>query len=129
MLEAFENYLFFGVIGFVAGIIITRFYFKTSIQKRDISRVIEYAMIEKNISMLESLTRELNLLVSRIQEEGEELGSQLQLTKDVETMFRTKPSPIEEVQDSVLDEALQDLEAKGNNKEKEVTDYDEEPIN
>lgn len=129
MLEAFENYLFFGVIGFVAGIIVTRFYFKTSIQKRDISRVIEYAMIEKNISMLESLTRELNLLVSRIHEEGEELGSQLQLTKDVETMFRTKPSPIEEVQDSVLDEALQDLEAKGNNKEKEVTDYDEEPIN
>ncbi len=128
-MEAFENYLFFGVIGFVAGIIVTRFYFKTSIQKRDISRVIEYAMIEKNISMLESLTRELNLLVSRIQEEGEELGSQLQLTKDVETMFRTKPSPIEEVQDSVLDEALQDLEAKGNNKEKEVTDYDEEPIN
>ncbi|MFB0558351.1 MAG: hypothetical protein ACETVY_04455 [Candidatus Bathyarchaeia archaeon] len=128
-MEAFENYLFFGVIGFVAGIIVTRFYFKTSIQKRDISRVIEYAMIEKNISMLESLTRELNLLVSRIHEEGEELGSQLQLTKDVETMFRTKPSPIEEVQDSVLDEALQDLEAKGNNKEKEVTDYDEEPIN
>lgn len=129
MLDAFENYLFFSVIGFAVGVIVTRFYFKSSIQKRDIKRVIEYAMIEKNISMIESLTRELNKLVSRIQEEGEELGSQIQLTKDVETMLRTQPSPVEEAPDSVLDEALQHLEAKNKNKDKKAQNYDTEPVN
>lgn len=129
MLDAFENYLFFIVIGFAVGVIVTRFYFKSSIQKRDIKRVIEYAMIEKNISMIESLTRELNKLVSRIQEEGEELGSQIQLTKDVETMLRTQPSPVEEAPDSVLDEALQHLEAKNKNKDKKAQNYDTEPVN
>lgn len=129
VLEAFENYLFFGVIGFAAGILVTRLYFRSSIQRRDISRVIEYAMIEKNISMIESLTKELNNLVSKIQEEGDELESQIKLSKDMETMFRTPPAITKRVQDTIMDRVLHNIEKKRDDKDDVVKDYEIEPVN
>ncbi len=128
VLEAFENYLFFGVIGFAAGILVTRLYFKSSIQRRDISRVIEYAMIEKNISMIESLTKELNKLVSKIQEEGDELESQIKLSKDMETMFRSQPAISKGVQDTIMDRVLHNIESKRDDKDDSVKDYEIEPV-
>lgn len=129
LLEAFENYLFFGVIGFAAGILVTRLYFRSSIQRRDISRVIEYAMIEKNISMIESLTKELNKLVSKIQEEGDELESQIKLSKDMETMFRTPPAITKRVKDTIMDRVLHNIENKRDDKDDAVKDYEIEPVN
>ncbi|MCW4035942.1 MAG: hypothetical protein NWE75_02000 [Candidatus Bathyarchaeota archaeon] len=128
VLEAFENYLFFGVIGFAAGILVTRLYFRSSIQRRDISRVIEYAMIEKNISMIESLTKELNKLVSKIQEEGDELESQIKLSKDMETMFRSQPAITERVQDTIMERVLHNIEKKRDDKDDAVKDYEIEPV-
>ncbi len=128
VLEAFENYLFFGVIGFAAGILVTRLYFKSSIQRRDISRVIEYAMIEKNISMIESLTKELNKLVSKIQEEGDELESQIKLSKDMETMFRSQPAISKGVQDTIMDRVLHNIDSKRDDKDDSVKDYEIEPV-
>jgi len=56
MLELFEEYLIGGIFGFIAGVVVARLFFKSSIERKKIGDLIEWAMVEKTISRMESMT-------------------------------------------------------------------------
>jgi hypothetical protein len=88
MLEAYESYLLIGLLGFAAGVVVTRLVFRSSLQRRQIGEVIEYAMVEKTISQLESMTTILNRLVADIKTSAEELSEKIEFAQDMEPVTR-----------------------------------------
>lgn len=84
MLELFEDYLIVGVLGFIAGIVVTRLFFKSNLERKKIGEVIEWAMVEKTISRLESMTANLNQLVADIKLSAEELSEKIEFVQDLE---------------------------------------------
>ena len=88
MLELFEDYLIVGVIGFIVGVIVTRLFFKPSMERRKIGEVIEWAMVEKTISRLESMTTILNRLIADIKSSAEELTERIEIVQDIEPQVK-----------------------------------------
>ena len=84
MFEFFRDYFLGAFFGFIAGVLIARFYFRTSIQRRKIGEVIEWAMVEKTISQLESMTTILNRLVADIKSSADELTEKIEIAQDLE---------------------------------------------
>ena len=84
MFEFFRDYFLGAILGFIAGVLIARFYFRTSIQRRKIGEVIEWAMVEKTISQLESMTTILNRLVADIKSSADELTEKIEIAQDLE---------------------------------------------
>lgn len=84
MLELIEDYLIVGILGFIAGIVVTRLFFKSNLQRKKIGEVIEWAMVEKTISRLESMTTILNRLVADIKSSAEELTEKIEFAQDLE---------------------------------------------
>jgi len=84
MFEFFQDYFLGAIFGFIAGVLIARFYFRTSIQRRKIGEVIEWAMVEKTISQLESMTTILNRLVADIKSSADELTEKIEIAQDLE---------------------------------------------
>jgi len=91
MLELFENYLIVGLLGFAAGAVVTRLFYRSSLKRRQIGEVIEYAMVEKTISQLESMTIILNRLVADIKASAEELSEKIEYAQDLEPVARGTP--------------------------------------
>ena len=88
MLELFEDYLIVGVIGFIVGVVVTRLFFKSSMERRKIGEVIEWAMVEKTISRLESMTTILNRLIADIKSSAEELTERIEIAQDIEPQVK-----------------------------------------
>jgi len=88
MLELFEDYLIGGVVGFVVGVIVARVFFKSKIERKRIGEVIEWAMIEKTISRLDSMTTILNRLVADIKSSAEELTEKIEIAQDMEPIVK-----------------------------------------
>ena len=88
MLERFEDYLIVGVIGFIVGVVVTRLFFKSNLQRRKIGEVIEWAMVEKTISRLESMTTILNRLIADIKSSAEELTERIEIAQDIEPQVK-----------------------------------------
>ena len=84
MLELFEEYLIGGIFGFIAGVVVTRLFFKSSIERKKIGDLIEWAMVEKTISRMESMTTILNRLIADIKSSAEELTEKLEIAQDLE---------------------------------------------
>ena len=84
MLELYEDYLLMGIFGFLVGVVVTRLFFKSNIERRKIGDVIEWAMVEKTISRLESMTTILNRLVADIKLSAEELTEKIEFVQDLE---------------------------------------------
>jgi hypothetical protein len=84
LIEEIQSYLLGGVFGFVAGFLVTRFLFRTRMRKKKISDVIEYAMIDKTVSQLNSMTVILNRLVSDIKNAADELTERIEFAQDME---------------------------------------------
>jgi len=84
MLELIEEYLLGGVFGFVAGVVVTRLFFRSSIQRRKLGEVIEWGMVEKTISRLESMTTILNRLIADIKSSADELTEKIEFAQDLE---------------------------------------------
>ena len=96
VLELIELYLVGGVVGFVVGVIVARFYFESKIEMKNIGLVIEYAMVHKDIKRLRSLARQLEKLVEDVEGCSEDITNRLELSKDIEeNLYKT-----EEEQDS-----------------------------
>lgn len=91
MLELFEDYLIVGVIGFIVGVVVTRLFFKSSMERRKIGEVIEWAMVEKTISRLESMTTILNRLIADIKSSAEELTERIEIAQDIEPQVKEPP--------------------------------------
>jgi len=68
----------------VVGVIVARFFFKSKIERKRIGEVIEWAMIEKTISRLDSMTTILNRLVADIKSSAEELTEKIEIAQDLE---------------------------------------------
>lgn len=79
-----ENYLIVGIIGFVVGVVVTRLFFRSSLQRRQIGEVIEWAMVEKTIARLESMTSILNQLIADIKANADELTERIEIAQDLE---------------------------------------------
>ncbi len=90
VLDIIENYIVCASLSFAAGIAAAWLYFKQSIQRKGIGQVIECALIQKNISQLDSLSATLNRLVAQMKESGDELSEQIRLAQDIE--WNLKPS-------------------------------------
>jgi hypothetical protein len=116
-----KTYFVGAVIGFIVGIFVARFYFKTSIRQRELGRVIECAMIQKNVSNLESLSNTLNQLVSEIQEESEVLSNQMKLAQDIELNLRPNHNKIDEIQEKIITEEGPYVSIEVNNNVNEIT--------
>lgn len=84
MLEILEEYILGGIFGLIAGVFITRLYFKHTIQVKTIGKVIEWAMIEKKIMQLGSMSTTLNQLISDIKSSAEEVTEKLKTAQDLE---------------------------------------------
>jgi len=84
LLELFEDYLIVGIIGFVVGVVVTRLFFRSKLQRRQLGEVIEWAIVEKTISRLESMTTILNQLVADIKASAEELTERIEIAQDLE---------------------------------------------
>lgn len=121
VLDMIKTYFVGAVIGFIVGIFVARFYFKTSIRQRELGRVIECAMIQKNVSNLESLSNTLNQLVSEIQEESEVLSNQMKLAQDIELNLRPNHNKIDEIQEKIITEEGPYVSIEVNNNVNEIT--------
>lgn len=104
VLDILKTYFVGAVIGFFVGIFVARFYFKSSIRQRELGRVIECAMIQKNVSNLELLSNTLNQLVSEIREESDVLSSQMKLARDLELNLRPNRNASDETQEKITAE-------------------------
>ena len=91
MLELIEEYLIGGIFGFIAGVVVTRLFFKSNIERKKIGELIEWAMVEKTISRLESMTTILNRLIADIKSSAEELTEKLEIAQDLEPSIKEAP--------------------------------------
>ena len=76
--------LFYGVLGLILGIILSREFYKYMNENKAISKIIDTAMIENNVFELEALSMDLIQLVSKIMDSSEELNSQVVNVRDIE---------------------------------------------
>lgn len=83
-MEPFNIFIIGCTVGLVAGIAVTRLYFKFSIEQKTIGQVIEYGMIHNKISKLRSTTSILNRVVADIQECSDEITERLEISRDIE---------------------------------------------
>lgn len=120
VLDIIKTYFVGAVIGFIVGIFIARFYFKTSIRQRELGRVIECAMIQKNVSNLELLSNTLNQLVSEIQEESEVLSNQMKLAQDLELNLRPNQNIGDEIPEKIIAEEEPHASVETNNDVDEI---------
>ena len=84
LLDLFRDYVIAGIVGFVVGVVVTRLFFRSHLQRRQIGEVIEWAMVEKTISRLESMTTILNRLVADIKASADELTERIEIAQDLE---------------------------------------------
>jgi hypothetical protein len=120
VLDIIKTYFVGAVIGFIVGIFVARFYFKTGIRQRELGRVIECAMIQKNVSNLELLSNTLNQLVSEIKEESEVLSSQVKLAQDLELNLRPNQNIGDEMQEKIIAEEEPHTSVETNNDVDEI---------
>jgi len=121
VLDMIKSYFVSAVIGIVIGFFVARLYFKTSIQRKELGRVIECAMIQKNVSNLELLSNTLNQLVAEIREESEVLSSQMKLAQDVELNLRPHRNTGDETQEMIITEEEPHASLEINNDVEEIT--------
>lgn len=88
-LETFNVFVIGCAVGLVAGIVVTRLFFKYSIEQKTIGQVIEYGMIHDKISKLRSTTSILNRVVADIQEYSDEITERLEISRDIEENFKS----------------------------------------
>jgi hypothetical protein len=84
MAAVFRDYLVVGVFGFIGGVVATRLFLKSSLQRKRISEVVEWAMVEKTVSQLVSMTAILNRLVADIKMSADELTEKIEIAQDLE---------------------------------------------
>ena len=120
VLDIIKTYFVGAVIGFIIGIFVARLYFKSSIQRKELGRVIECAMIQKNVSNLELLSNTLNQLVSEIQEESDVLSSQMKLAQDMELNLRPRRNTGDEIQEKIIAEEEPHASVEINNNVDEI---------
>jgi hypothetical protein len=84
LIEEIQSYLLGGVFGFIAGALVTRLLYRSRMRKKKISDIIEYAMIDKTVSQLNSMTMILNRLVSDIKNAADELTERIEYAQDME---------------------------------------------
>ncbi|KON30268.1 hypothetical protein AC482_04360 [miscellaneous Crenarchaeota group-15 archaeon DG-45] len=84
LLDLLKNYVIAGIAGFVASVVVTRLFFRSHLQRRQLGEVIEWAMVEKTISRLESMTTILNRLVADIKASADELTERIVIAQDLE---------------------------------------------
>lgn len=87
VVEELQSYLLGAVFGFALGALIIRLLFRSSIRKRKISDAIEFAMIDKTVSQLNSMTTILNRLVADIKTATDELTERIELAQDLEPII------------------------------------------
>jgi len=93
MLELIEDYLIGGFIGFIAGAFVARFVFRSTMQRKNIGEVIEWAMVEKTISRLNSMTTILNRLIADMKSSAEELTEKVEIAQDMEPRVEQPKKP------------------------------------
>ena len=120
VLDIIKTYFVGAVIGFIIGIFVARLYFKSSLRQKELGRVIECAMIQKNVSNLELMSNTLNQLVAEIREESEVLSSQMKLAQDVELNLRPHRNTGDETQDKIIIEEEPHASVEINNNVDEI---------
>ena len=84
MFEQMEIYILIMMGAFLLGVLATREYYKRRMQQISTSQIIEYAMIEKHVSKLRSMTLLLNKLVGDIKTCSGDISEGLILSQDIE---------------------------------------------
>ena len=82
--EAFETYVIVSMLGFIVGVVVSRYFYKHRIQQKNIGQAIDFAVIEKQVTQLKSMTTTVNSLVDEIKACSDDILERIELIKDVE---------------------------------------------
>ena len=110
ILEIYEDYLLFFVLGIGIGALVTWIYFRTRLKKRNLAQIIDAAMIEKNINRLDGLTTYLNQVTALLKTSSEELSDRIRITQDIEQNIGTESSPTLLLDELDLEKGIEVLE-------------------
>lgn len=110
LIEVLETHLLIGALGIVIGYLATRFYYNRQLRNLDISKVIEFSLITKNLGELTELSDKLNNILTSLKESGKELENQLYLARDIEYSYYKIKSPNNKPSESDFDELDEDVE-------------------
>ena len=83
-MEILEYIFIGGVFGLSIGFVIARIYYRSRIEIKDIGHVIQYAVIQKDMKRLTSLTSLLRRLLVDINDITDDISEKLELSKDIE---------------------------------------------
>lgn len=81
--------IFYGVLGLILGILLSWAYYQKVNKKSLVGKIIDTAMIEKNIYELEELSIGLIQLISKITDSSEELNRQIYHARDIELNLKS----------------------------------------
>jgi len=97
--EAIETYVIVCVFGFVIGVVASRFFYKNIIQRNNLGTAIGFALIDKQITQLESMTIAHFKIVDEMKACSDEIIERIELIKDIEESI----IPREKKPDSMLE--------------------------
>jgi hypothetical protein len=110
ILEIYEDYLLFFVLGIGIGALVTWMYFRSRLKKRNLAEVIDAAMIEKNINQLDGLTTYLNQVTALLKTSSEELSDRIRVTQDIEQNIAAESTPVLNLDELNLEKEIEVLE-------------------
>jgi hypothetical protein len=110
ILEIYEDYLLFFVLGSGIGALVSWIYFRSRLKKRNLAQIIDAAMIEKNINQLDGLTTYLNQVTALLKTSSEELSDRIRITQDIELNLAMESNPISVLDDLNLEKEIEVLE-------------------
>jgi hypothetical protein len=110
ILEIYEDYLLFFVLGIGIGALASWIYFRSRLKKRNLAQIIDAAMIEKNINQLDGLTTYLNQVTALLKTSSEELSDRIRITQDIEFKIATESSPTLDLDELNLEKEIEVLE-------------------
>ena len=84
MLATYRYYVIVAVIGFVLGSATVLLLFRSRRERKNLVDVIEWAMIEKTVSQLNSMTTIMNRLIADMKSCAEQLTERIGLAQDLE---------------------------------------------
>lgn len=110
--SAIEDYFIIIFIGFIIGVIVTRYYYER-VLNRSLGRTIEGAVISNNVDRLRRKNRDLETILRQMMEECDSLTERIMRIRDIENEQNGS-----EIIDSLEDEgSIQDAEKENNSEE------------
>lgn len=87
MLDSIESYLVVMIGGFILGAYISRLFYNRYILTASLGKLIEFSLIGQPLDKLRKQSKELNEIMGRMAEIGQELQERLKESKDMENIY------------------------------------------